>query len=117
MRSRMEGTQVLPGLFSQSGNFIGNVITGPGGATSTTNTFQTSSNQIALDASQSTSSNHGALTFAWTPSPGYPIAAILGGNTATPTFQLSSHGTYQFTLTVTDTTGASATTTVTVQYV
>jgi hypothetical protein len=87
------------------------VVNGPGGST-----FVTVSNQITLDASRSSSSNPGTLTYAWTPSPGFSNVAIVGGNTATPIVQLPSPGTYQFTLTVTDATGASATSTITVQY-
>ena len=90
-------------------------VTGPGGATSASNTFVTNYNQIALDASQSKSSNAGALAYSWTASPAFR-GAILSGNTATPMFQLPSRGTYQFTLTVTDATGVTATATITVQY-
>jgi hypothetical protein len=92
-------------------------VTGPGGATSATNTFSTVSNQISLSASLSTSSNPGALTYAWTPSPGFPTVGIVGGNTSTASFQLVFQGTYQFTLTVTDSTGLKATATVTVQFI
>lgn len=93
------------------------VVTGPGGATSTTNTFQTLSNVIALDASKSTSSNAGTLSYSWTVSPGFPSVSMTGGNTATPSIQLATQGTYQLTLTVTDSTGATMTATVTIQYV
>ena len=72
------------------------LVTGPGGATSISSTLQTVSNRITLDASQSISSNAGTLTYVWTVSLGFSNAAILGGNTATPTFQLSSRGTYRF---------------------
>jgi len=99
-----------------SGSPITIAVTGPGG-TSGTN-FLTSANQITLDASQSISSNPGTLTYAWTASPGFPTVAIPGGNTATPTFQFppGKYGKYQFTLTVTDATGVTATATITVQY-
>jgi hypothetical protein len=96
------------------GNPITITVTGPGGTSGTS--FPTISNQITLNASQSTSTNAGTLTYGWIPSPGFPVVAIQSGNTATPSFQLPSPGTYQFTLTVTDATGASATTAVTVQY-
>jgi parallel beta-helix repeat protein len=94
------------------------VVTGPGGATSSNNTFQVFTNQLILDASKSTSTNAGALTYSWSVSPGFPpVGGIIGGNTAAPTFQLTLPTTYQFTLTVTDAKGMSATTTVTVQYI
>ena len=93
------------------------VINGPGGAISSTNTFQTAESSIGLSAAQSTTLNPGPLTYSWTLSPGYTSAAILSGNTATPVVQFAFRGTYQLTLKVIDSTGASATTTVTVQYV
>jgi hypothetical protein len=107
------GTPPPPG---GGGSPITITVTGPGGATSASNTITTGSNQIVLDASKSTSSNAGALAFSWTQLPGFRGVAILGGNTATPTFQFPSRGTYQFTLTVTDATGVTATATITVQY-
>jgi hypothetical protein len=92
------------------------VITGPGGVTSASNTFVTSTGQFSLNASQSTSVNPGALSFAWQIAPGYPTLAIPGGFTATPILQISRAGTYEVILTVTDSTGATATATVIVQY-
>jgi hypothetical protein len=93
------------------------VLTGPGGVSSSTNSFQTVGNLFALDASKTTSSNAGPLTFAWTPMPGYPSVGISGGSTGTPTVQLSSgFGTYKLGLTVTDSTGLTATATITIQY-
>jgi parallel beta-helix repeat protein len=94
------------------------VVSGPGGATSTSNTFQIVSSQVALNASHSTSTNAGGLSYSWTVSPGYTSAvSIVGASTATPTIQLASRGTYQVTLTVTDTKGLTATATITLQYV
>jgi hypothetical protein len=92
------------------------VITGPGGATSSTNTFQVTQGQVNLDASQSTSSTAGGLSYSWQPAPGSSIG-IPGGNTATPFIQLPRPGTYQVILTVTDSKGNTATATVTLQYV
>lgn len=94
------------------------VVTGPGGATSPTNTFQVFLNQVTVNASRSTSTNPGPLSYSWSVSPGFPTGGgIVGATTATPTFQLTTPQTYQYTLTVTDSTGAKATTTVTVQYI
>ena len=94
------------------------VVTGPGGATSPTNTFQVFLNQVTLNASGSTSTNPGPLSYSWSVSPGFPTGGgIVGATTATPTFQLTTPQTYQYTLTVTDSTGAKASTTVTVQYI
>ncbi len=94
------------------------VITGSGGETSSTNTFTTASTLFTVDATQSTSTNGGALTYSWVPSPSFPNVSIVGANTATPTFQLLfTRQNYQFTLTVTDAKGLTATATVTVQYI
>lgn len=80
-------------------------------------TLTTTSLSIQLDASQSTSSDGKPLKYAWTVLPGSPSAAILGGNTATPTVQFTqSHVTYMFQVTVTDSAGNSATDTVSVDY-
>ena len=94
------------------------VIKGPGGINSA-NAFETTVNQINLDASGSTSTNAGALTYAWSIPPHQPSAVISypGGNSAAPFIQLSSgKQTYTITLTVTDATGVTATATVTIQY-
>jgi hypothetical protein len=92
------------------------VITGPGGTTSPTNTFQIVTGSVSLNASGSTSTNAGALSYSWTTAPGYPSLGIPGGNSATPFIQLPSSGTYQLILTVTDSTGLKATATVTLVY-
>jgi K319L-like, PKD domain/Periplasmic copper-binding protein (NosD) len=92
------------------------VIHGPGGATSSTNTFTVTQGQVALDASQSTSSNSGGLSYSWQPVAGSSVG-IPGGNTATPFIQLGKPGTYQVKLTVTDSTGATASAVVTLQYI
>ncbi len=90
------------------------VISGPG--TISTNTFQTILSSYSLSAAQSSSPNPGPLSYSWTLAKGSLPAAILSGNTATPTIQFSSHGTYQLILTVTDATGQTASTTVTIKY-
>lgn len=89
------------------------------GQTGTTLTFETPTNQISLDASASTSTNAGALTYAWSIPAGAPSAVISlpGGNAATPLIQLSSGKVqYTITLTVTDSKGATATATITIRY-
>ena len=72
---------------------------------------------ILLDGSQSVSSDGKALTYLWTLAPGSPAAAILGASTATPTVQFTQgHTSYTFQLTVTDSTGKTATDTTTINY-
>jgi hypothetical protein len=110
------GSQLIHGVVNPPPPGITIAITGPGGATSPTNTFQTTSGGVSLDASQSTSSNAGGLSFSWITAPGYPTFGIPGGNTAKPSLQLPYPGTYQLILTVTDSTGATSTVTVTLQY-
>jgi hypothetical protein len=92
------------------------VITGPGGVTSATNTFQVNSSAINLSAAQSTSAA-GGLSFSWQSAPGYPSASIPGGTTATPLVEFGTMGTYEVILTVTDAKGDTATATVILQYV
>jgi parallel beta-helix repeat protein len=93
------------------------VVTGPGGATSATDTFTVLTQVVNLDASKSTSSNPGPLSYSWASAPGYPTVGIPGGTTATPSIQLPpSAGTYQLILTVTDSTGATAKATVTLLF-
>ena len=75
------------------------------------------SKSVQLDGSGSTSADGKTLTYAWTMAQGSPVAAILGGNTATPLVQFSQgRGVYTFTLTVTDSTGATARDTVSIDY-
>ena len=81
------------------------------------NTFQVTTNQITLDASQSSSSNGSPLSYSWVSSTGSQPAAIIGSNTAAPVIQLSTKTTYQLTLTVMDASGSTATQNITIQYV
>lgn len=91
------------------------VSAGAGSFTVGPNSFQVTSNQVVLDASKSTSTNPGALTYSWTTTSAN--ANIIGASGAMPLVQLSmKHQTYQFTVTVTDAKGATATATITVQY-
>jgi len=86
-----------------------------GSASQGTNSFAVETNQITLDASKSTSSNAGALTYSWVVAPNSLSAVIIGSSSAAPLIELSTKGTYQFTLTVTDATGVTNTATITVQ--
>ncbi len=75
------------------------------------------SRSISLDGTASTSADGKALQYFWTMAQGSPVGSILGGSTATPTVQFSQgRGIYTFLLTVTDSTGATAQDTVTVDY-
>jgi hypothetical protein len=76
----------------------------------------TNSGGVNLDASQSTSSNAGGLSYSWKTAQGYPTIGIAGGNTAKPSIELNVPGTYELILTVTDSTGATATATVTLKF-
>jgi hypothetical protein len=85
-------------------------IAGPKNATS-------NSREVRLDGSMSTSSDGKPLTYQWTIPKGSPSAAIYQGNTSTPSVQFSQgHALYTFELTVTDSTGKSATDTATVLF-
>jgi hypothetical protein len=86
------------------------------GQTGATPSFQTTVNQIVLNASASTSTNAGGLTYAWTVTQG--AASVTGGSTSTVNVQLGSGKiTYILKLTITDSTGATSTATITIQYV
>ena len=64
--------------------------------------------EITLDGTGSTSADGKPLTFMWSIPQGSPSAAILKGNSATPTVQFGQPGLYKFQLTVTDSSGTSA---------
>ena len=73
--------------------------------------------QITLDGTASFSVDDEPLTYQWSIPQGSPQAAILHGNTATPEVQFASgRNFYSFQLTVTDSTGESATGLVTVNF-
>ena len=76
------------------------------------------SREIKLDGSMSTSADGKPLTYQWTIPQGSPSAGIYAGNTATPSVQFSQRGAsiYTFLLTVTDSTGKSASDMATVTY-
>jgi phospholipase C len=74
--------------------------------------------QFQLDGTGSTSADGKPLTYQWTVQPGTPTAPIFGANTATPTVQFfSGSGTYVFVLTVTDSSGKTATDMATLTYI
>ena len=85
-------------------------VAGPKNYTSLYRTMQ-------LDGTQSVSGDGKSLTYLWTIPAGTPSAAMIGATTATPTVQFGvGLATYTFQLTVTDSTGATATDSVTVAY-
>ena len=85
-------------------------VAGPKNAVSLTRQFQ-------LDASKSIGFDGKAVTYLWTVASGSPVAAISGSTTATPTVQLGpARGLYTFLLTVTDSTGKTATDTVSIDF-
>ncbi len=85
-------------------------VAGPKNATAITRQFQ-------LDGTACTSFDGKPLSYQWTITPGSPGAAILGGDTATPTVQFSiARGAYTFQLTVTDSTGKTAVDLVTINF-
>jgi hypothetical protein len=75
------------------------------------------SREYQLDGSGSTSADGGKLTYQWSLAQGSQSAAILHGDSATPTIQFGrARGTYTFQLTVTDSKGATSTDTVSVNF-
>jgi hypothetical protein len=102
-------TITTPGGGSTGGGGTGVAIVVNGSSSATPN-FQTTTNQIILDASKSTSSNAGALTYTWTITQGSAGISFPNGNTSIANVQLGSGKiTYIITLKVTDATGASTT--------
>ncbi len=90
------------------------------GATATAGvTFQTVSNLITLDSAGTATSNAGAtLKYLWTVAPGSPSATITDNDTKKATVQLDTgKGTYIIQLKVTDSTGASVTVNITIQFI
>jgi hypothetical protein len=86
-------------------------VAGPKNVTATTNQFQ-------LDGTKSTSFDGKPLTYQWSSISSGTSAAISNGNTATPLVQFTSGaGAYSFVLTVTDSSGKTASDTVTINYV
>lgn len=75
--------------------------------------------QVSLDGSKSKASGGGSLQYSWVSAKGSPVGTILFGDTANPVVQFGTRGPvdYIFELTVTDSSGNSATDSVTVKYV
>jgi hypothetical protein len=121
------GTIVLYSA-SSSGTFTIVRPTTPGGGTTGVNvvingvtgltpTFTTVINQIILDASASTSTNAGALTFAFVPVTG-SAAISFGAKPSVANVQLGSGKlTYVIKLTVTDSKGVASVATITINYI
>jgi hypothetical protein len=102
-------TITTPGGGSTGGGGTGVAVV-VNGSTSATPNFQTTTNQIILDASKSTSTNAWALTYTWTVTQGSVGISFPNGNTAIANVQLGSGKiTYIITLKVADATGASTT--------
>ena len=81
-------------------------------------TLQTTSSLVTLDPTGSKSTNAGALTFSWSVAPGSPSASITVASSGVAQIQLGSgKGTYIFVLKVTDSTGASSSVNVTIQFI
>jgi hypothetical protein len=75
------------------------------------------SRQIVLDGTGSTSADGKPLKYYWTMAPGSPSAAISYYDTPAPLVQFSARGAYSFLLTVTDSSGSTATSVATVNFV
>jgi phospholipase C len=112
------------GKVTSGGTTSGGGGTGPGGSTLVTAAVANPKNatatqrQFQLDGTQSTSFDGKALTYQWSIPTGSPQAVILFGNTATPSVQFNGgRATYTFLLTITDSSGKTATDMATVTYV
>ena len=91
----------------------------PTAAVASPKTLSVVAKEITLDGSKSTSADGKALKYQWSLAPGSPSVAIQDADTASPTVRfsnLSLRGAYSFLLTVTDSTGATATDTSTVVF-
>lgn len=73
--------------------------------------------ELVLDGSRSTSADGKPLAYSWSIPPGSPTAAILHGDSVSPTVQFQrARGAYSFLLTVTDSSGRTSTDVTTVDF-
>jgi len=104
------GTFTITAPAGGTGGGTGGVTVVINGSSAASPTFTTVVNQIVLDASASTTTTGGTLTYAWALAAGSPSAGITGGNTSKASIQLGSgQNTYKFTLTITDSKGTAPT--------
>ncbi|HYL74985.1 MAG TPA: hypothetical protein VEU96_12315 [Bryobacteraceae bacterium] len=113
------GTFTIVQPSSGGGGGGGGVSIVVNGVSGTTPSFQSAISTIVLDASKSTSTNPGALTYSWAQAAGSPSVSITGGNTAVANVTLAAGKgvTYVLKLTVTDSTGASTVATVSILFI
>jgi hypothetical protein len=104
---------ILPAAVAPTGV---RAVIAPTGTAVATNVVEVQSGQIVLNGSQSASTNSGLVSYAWASAPGYPVPAIVGADSAMPLIQFAGRGEYQVVLTVTDRTGAKASTPLTIRY-
>ncbi len=74
------------------------------------------SREFSLDGSASTSADGKALKYKWSNTPGSPAAVILRDDTVAPVVQFANPGLYSLQLEVTDSSGATVTDSVKVNY-
>jgi hypothetical protein len=103
------GTFTIVGLPTTGGGTGGGAVTvNINGVTGNTPTITVFVNQVVLDASATTTTSGGTLTYSWALAPSSPSASITGGSTSKAAIQLNSgQNTYKFTLTITDSKGTA----------
>jgi hypothetical protein len=113
------GTFTITQPTTPGGGGTGGVAIVINGVSGVTPSFQSTLTTIVLDASKSTSTNTGALTYSWAPATGSASVSITGGSTAVANITLAAGKgvAYVLKLTVTDATGASSVATVTITFI